>query len=572
MNKKELWDSFEKKLNIFFIVVFIFLLFGVVYIFFTDYEVDESSFYDDVEKPLVLDRGVEIENSDGEVIKSDLPVRLSGKSSYNIKFIPQAQEDEQTVYVYINSSYLSYTVSCEGELIEEYSQSKNAKFKSMGSYVNIFSLPEKFLGKEIKIEYISNIDTIYGLKIFPIIIGSRSSIIKYLFIENTAIVILFLLFIIVSIIMLAMYFLSLFMKVSNKKNLLISIFILNFSISGLFSSWVPYYYIENNLFCYFVESIFTNICFIPLLLIAYESFKSDKLFCWRYKSLKAMIAVLVLNAIIQIILSIVFSTEYIIMRPVSQILYLVSFILLIFIIMTADSSKLKDKKVLIISLSPLSLMIIYACGEYFFSYNLANKDFFVMDVVFFLFVQILVEVSSYVKKNILAIEGKFYKELAYVDSMSGLLNRHAFDRDMRELKNGEKFYKNILFVMLDMNGLKIINDKYGHTVGDSYIKASGELLMNISHRYVKTYAYRYAGDEFFLLSYDNDNETVRKIISKIDMLQADFKSEECKLPLSLAIGYEYRLIDESFSLGEVMKHVDEKMYMDKKRKKEDFYA
>ncbi len=553
-------------------IVFISLLSGVIYIFLTDYKIDEVSFYDEVEKPVLLDRGVEVRDADGRVISTDLPVNLKGKSSYSIKFIPEISEDEQTVYICINSSYLSYTVTCEGEIINEYTKAKNTKFESMGSSVHTFPIPKKHMGKEIEIVYTSNIDTIYGMKIFPIIVGSRSSIIKQLFVENSTIVILFLLFFIISIILFAMYLVSVFMKIENKKNLIISVFILNFSIAGIFSSWVTYYYIENNLFCYFVESNFINICYIPLFLIVHESFKRDKLFCWRYKSLNVMIVVLMLNAVIQLIVSIVFSTDYIIMRPVSQILYVLFFMFLIVIIMTTDSSKLKDKKVLIISLGPLSFRIIYSSLEYIFTYQVSYIEFLIMDVVFFLLVQILMEVSSYVKKNILAIEGKFYKELAYVDSMSGLLNRHAFDRDMRALKNGEKFYKNILFVMLDMNGLKTINDKYGHTVGDSYIKASGELLMNICHRYVKTYAYRYAGDEFFLLSYDNDNETVRKIISKIDMLQAEFKSEECKLPLSLAIGYEYRPIDKNFSLGDVMKRVDEKMYMDKRRKKEDIYA
>ncbi len=132
----------------------------------------------------------------------------------------------------------------------------------------------------------------------------------------------------------------------------------------------------------------------------------------------------------------------------------------------------------------------------------------------------------------------------------------------------ETFYKNMLFMMVDINGLKKINDIYGHKQGDLYIKSCGELLVRIQNSFAKTYAYRYGGDEFFIISYDKDYKEVRKILQKIEEYISTYNIVALDTKISMAIGYTYVEFGDRIDLGAIMKEVDEKMYKDKKIKKE----
>ncbi|WP_413283180.1 GGDEF domain-containing protein [Vibrio sp. MA40-2] len=85
---------------------------------------------------------------------------------------------------------------------------------------------------------------------------------------------------------------------------------------------------------------------------------------------------------------------------------------------------------------------------------------------------------------------------ALQDSLSGLFNRGAFDKDLLNYCTSEQYHPMCL-ILIDIDNFKRLNDNYGHVFGDLVIKAiSNKLKTNCQNGYA---AYRYGGEEFALL-------------------------------------------------------------------------
>ncbi len=108
------------------------------------------------------------------------------------------------------------------------------------------------------------------------------------------------------------------------------------------------------------------------------------------------------------------------------------------------------------------------------------------------------------------IEEKFneQKKEAEHDSLTGLLNRRSFDKDIQKLHDSGLPYA---LLMCDIDNFKHINDTYGHLVGDQVLKEVGEILTT----YVRkgTRSYRYGGEEFIILL-PNADERAAKVVGE----------------------------------------------------------
>ncbi|GAC1318999.1 MAG: hypothetical protein NVS2B16_08690 [Chloroflexota bacterium] len=91
-----------------------------------------------------------------------------------------------------------------------------------------------------------------------------------------------------------------------------------------------------------------------------------------------------------------------------------------------------------------------------------------------------------------------YGRTAMRDPVSGLPNRRAFEETLeRELSLGDRTGTSFSVVFLDLNNLKSINDRFGHSKGDEVIRGVGVSLQRILRPY--DFAGRLGGDEFVLL-------------------------------------------------------------------------
>lgn len=145
------------------------------------------------------------------------------------------------------------------------------------------------------------------------------------------------------------------------------------------------------------------------------------------------------------------------------------------------------------------------------------------------------------------------QKMSYSDSLTGLNNRHKYNEDIKEIKKEKEYCLGIIYI--DMNGLKSINDSFGHDVGDhSLIQIANVLIQNFDRRNV----YRLGGDEFIVFCH---NIAIHDFEDKIKILKKYFVQEKC----SVSVGYRY--VNENDDIQEAIKQADEMMYEDKK----DFY-
>ncbi len=134
------------------------------------------------------------------------------------------------------------------------------------------------------------------------------------------------------------------------------------------------------------------------------------------------------------------------------------------------------------------------------------------------------------------------------DAMTHLINRQAYYSDISS--NPQDITS---VINLDMNGLKTINDTYGHAAGDKAIKTLAKcIIINLKNRQLP---YRIGGDEFAIICRRTSMEETREIVEKISELVEDSE-------ISCSIGYCIRE-NPTTSLDEMLAKADEMMYAEK---------
>jgi diguanylate cyclase (GGDEF)-like protein len=155
------------------------------------------------------------------------------------------------------------------------------------------------------------------------------------------------------------------------------------------------------------------------------------------------------------------------------------------------------------------------------------------------------------------------QEMYQNDSLTGLYNRIAFLSKFEELKmNPELMGQRLTIIMADLNGLKQINDNYGHVAGDRAIASVAGALMEVCPE--QSLCVRFGGDEMIALvpgEYDTD----AFITQMEEHLEKD--SEEAGFRISASYGSCSTTLTESLNLDEIIVIADEQMYKMKKEKK-----
>lgn len=146
--------------------------------------------------------------------------------------------------------------------------------------------------------------------------------------------------------------------------------------------------------------------------------------------------------------------------------------------------------------------------------------------------------------------------LSYHDQLTGLYNRRLFEEQLQRLNS--KNYFPLIITMADINGLKLVNDSFGHTVGDKYIQKVTEVLREGFRE--KDIICRLGGDEFIILSPNTDEKEIKELIGRIN--ERTKLEAVNKITLSVSFGYSIKDREEE-SILEVLKKAEDYMYKKK---------
>jgi diguanylate cyclase (GGDEF)-like protein len=130
------------------------------------------------------------------------------------------------------------------------------------------------------------------------------------------------------------------------------------------------------------------------------------------------------------------------------------------------------------------------------------------------------------------------QEMVYRDELTGLHNRrHFYERLQSELENAQRSREPLAILLLDLDGLKTINDEYGHGIGDEVLAKLGQTLGNQTR--AQDVAARLGGDEFGLIMPGTDKRGIfalaRRLWQELEQTPVQL-SNGTSLPVSVSIG------------------------------------
>lgn len=146
--------------------------------------------------------------------------------------------------------------------------------------------------------------------------------------------------------------------------------------------------------------------------------------------------------------------------------------------------------------------------------------------------------------------------LSFHDKLTSLYNRTYMERKIK--KSNHNKYLPISVIMVDINGLKLINSSYGHRAGDELlIKAADILESLVSRDHILA---RWAGDEFIIFMPRTTEAEALKLRKAINIKVKH--TEDDRLPLSVGLGTA-TMTDLNQDIYKLIYQADEKMYQDK---------
>lgn len=154
------------------------------------------------------------------------------------------------------------------------------------------------------------------------------------------------------------------------------------------------------------------------------------------------------------------------------------------------------------------------------------------------------------------LKEKFEKEaLIYTsntDELTKCLNRHAYEQDINKLDLDEEW----IYISLDLNGLKRVNDSRGHAAGDELIVAAAECMRKTFGAYGQIY--RIGGDEFVVCM----TKQVQQFEEVLRVFETSVQNWHGELAdtLSISYGYVYSTEQAWKNIHEVSKLADQRMY------------
>ncbi|HET7288998.1 MAG TPA: diguanylate cyclase [Thermodesulfobacteriota bacterium] len=158
------------------------------------------------------------------------------------------------------------------------------------------------------------------------------------------------------------------------------------------------------------------------------------------------------------------------------------------------------------------------------------------------------------------------RSLSITDELTGLYNRRGFLTFAdHHIKAAERRKESVLLILIDLDGLKQINDAYGHNIGDQALMDAAQVIKQ-TFRSTDVTA-RISGDEFVVVTTDSDGNGQESIKRRIEEKLKEYNSKGIK-PYHLSFSYGVATFDpqDPSSIDRLLVKADELMYLNKNNK------
>lgn len=156
--------------------------------------------------------------------------------------------------------------------------------------------------------------------------------------------------------------------------------------------------------------------------------------------------------------------------------------------------------------------------------------------------------------NILYLKDK--DRLLFKDKLTELYNKYFFDEELSRLDTKRQLP--ISLIMGDINGLKLINDAFGHSMGDSVLKKAAEIMINSFRE--EDIISRVGGDEFVILLPKTTEKVALEIINRIKRKCENNPLDYLKINISFGVATKTSIEED---INKIYKKAEDRMYFNK---------
>ena len=299
---------------------------------------------------------------------------------------------------------------------------------------------------------------------------------------------------------------------------------------------------------------------IPIVYFVHYSCKK------RYPALLYLVAVCCINVILQCAVGLSGITQ------LNKTLVITHIIMAVIIIAglsaTREEMRREDAdnwiKLLWYAFIELAACTVLSLLAYWFVGNSYYRGCMMTGITIFYGLLLLILLMGYVdeinESSLNEQRADIYKNISLTDGMTGLKNRRAFEEALDKTADSFPYAGENTLFMLDVNGLKKVNDTYGHNCGD-------ELIVNAAKCITESFGpdaqvFRIGGDEFAVIKVTIDD--IPDIYTYMDVWIREF-NKDSRYELSIARGYGYltRSGSKDKDISDWKQRADMSMYADK---------
>jgi len=155
------------------------------------------------------------------------------------------------------------------------------------------------------------------------------------------------------------------------------------------------------------------------------------------------------------------------------------------------------------------------------------------------------------------------KWLSITDPLTGLYNRRYFIEQIElEFKRSKRYSRDLSLLMLDIDHFKLVNDNYGHQIGDIVLRKISSVIINLLRD--SDLAFRYGGEEFMIILPETKSEDAINVAERMKQeimnTQHNYSSINFTVTASFGIVSIKDMIDKFETIDDIIKKVDDNLY------------
>lgn len=161
----------------------------------------------------------------------------------------------------------------------------------------------------------------------------------------------------------------------------------------------------------------------------------------------------------------------------------------------------------------------------------------------------------------LELDDRFYEQKIRIleDPLTTLYSRYAYNAAIEEMNSIQFLANDLVVFLIDVNGLKSINDRLGHSAGDELIRGAANCIYAAFSHFGK--CYRTGGDEFVVIA-NMGEDSISEAITLLNDLSQKWQIGK-GIELSLSVGFAKACDNLNSNIAELINLADENMYKEK---------